>query len=229
MQSLAPISTHPMLQPIAGASATSIAPKTAVVVPPANTSLVNGVSMLTSAVNQANQNKRADLEDRRPYPKQVTFTVNNQAGVGGNAITAYCFNEDYLFATPTDNGSGGGSVIKTYSDGFGGSLLNHIIEMYGLEGLPITQLQIVVEDNATGNQDKAALNQVNPRRVFYNGDLSNQTDFVPISSTGNPIYNQQGFLIIDQNFRVRRNEQVQFTVLVGKTMSVIFVMPTQMY
>lgn len=222
---LGTIATHPALKPIAAAL-----PGGGMAIPvkaPANEAAAAGIQQLTNAVNQANQSKRASLVDRMPYPTQVTFTVDNVTGAAAATITAYCFNEDYLNATPTDNGSGAGSVIKTYSDGFSGNLLNHIIEMYGTEGLPISQLQLLVEDNATGTQDKAALNQVNPQRSFYNGDGSTQSDFIPISSTGNPIYNQQGFLIINQNFRIRRNEQLRFTVPVGKTMSVILVMPAQ--
>lgn len=185
--------------------------------------IVEQLTEINKTLKGVNEINRGALNDYAPKPLQITFTVNNHAGNGANPITAFAFNEDYLQATPTDNGSGAGSVEKSYSDGFSGNLLNHIMETYGIQGLPIKQIQITVTDNTTGLQDKAALNAVNPRKVTYNGDLTSSNQFIPLSSTGTPAYQQQGFLIIDIETRVRRFDQFLFNVNVNKTMTVIFV------
>lgn len=192
--------------------------------------IVNPIlAALTNIDNTLGKNNvvnRGALTDLVPKPAQITYTVTNNSGSGALAITAYIFNEDVYNATPTNNGSGSASVTKAYSDGFGGSSLNNLIKTYGIEGLPFKELQMTSTDTSTGNQDKAALNDVQPRRLTFNGSLGGavwHTDELPINTTGNPAYNQAGYLVMDIDFRVRPFEQIGCTVDVGTKLSVILI------
>lgn len=178
---------------------------------------------IVNAINANNSSKRGDLLDPMPKPVQTIYTVNSVAGSGAAPITAYFMNEDLLTATPTNNGSGAGSVIETYNDGFSGNLLSQLSLVYGLEGIPYKQFQLTFTSNADGTQNKAALSNANPRKISYNGDTTSESQLLALASAGNPAYYQQGFLIIDINFRMRRNEQILLTIAVGTTATMILV------
>jgi len=187
----------------------------------------NGIADLAAAITNASGNAslvdRGQLQVLHPRPTNTTFTVNNVAGSGAAPIVAQMFNEDYLLATPSDNGSGGGSVVKTYNDGFNGNLINRIIGCKGDKGLTITQVQVEMTTNATGLQNTAAVKNASPTLTAYNGDLTALPQNIPLATTGTPAYLQTGFLIINIAAVIQRFGQMSFNVPVGVTASVTVV------
>ena len=187
----------------------------------------NGIADLAAAITNASGNAslvdRGQLQVLHPRPTNTTFTVNNVAGSGAAPIVAQMFNEDYLLATPSDNGSGGGSVVKTYNDGFNGNLINRIIGCKGDKGLTITQVQVEMTTNATGLQNTAAVKNASPTLTAHNGDLTALPQNIPLATTGTPAYLQTGFLIINIAAVIQRFGQMSFNVPVGVTASVTVV------
>lgn len=192
--------------------------------PAANQTAVAAASIV-QAVQGTSGTYRRDLNDDIPVPTQVLYTVvSDDTAAGSAVVNAYCFNEDVLNATPTNNGSGAETVQKSYSDGFSGKLLNNLLKMYGVQGLPFKSIQITCTDNTSGSEDKAALNAANPQRLSFKGDGSSKAEILPIASTASPLYLQSGFLVLNQGFRMRANEQLQFTVTPGTTMTVVLIL-----
>jgi len=188
-----------------------------------------GSEMITEMKNIAKAVKgsvdidRGTLHDVDARPTQTIYTILSSAGAGALSVTGYVFNEDYLNATPTDNGSGAGSVVTTYNDGFAGNLISRITSAKGDTGLRIKQVQVTFVDNATGLQDKASLSASNPTFITYNGDGTNLPQIIPIQSSGSPAYQQSGFLIVNIDFGIKRYSQFFLTVPAGKTATVVFV------
>jgi len=189
---------------------------------------------LTNALNNINQSikgvqnvDRGSLQNLVAMPTQTIITVASAAGGGAVTITANLFNEDFLNVTPTNNGSGAGSVVTTYNDGFTGNLISHISGTYGNKGLRVKQLQIQYINSATLAQDPAAAQAANPTLTTYNGDGSSLPQIVPIASTGNPSYQQSGFLIVNVDFTIKRYSQISLLVPAGDVATVVVVYDNQ--
>ena len=188
-----------------------------------NQDVITELKNIANAVKGSVDINRGQLHDVDARPTQTIFTVASASGAGALSIQAYIFNEDYLNATPTDNGSGAGSVVTTYNDGFAGKLISRISSAKGDNGIRIKQVQVTFTDNATGLQDKASLSASNPTFITYNGDGTSLPQIIPIQSAGTPAYQQSGFLIVNIDFGVKRYSQFYLTVPAGKTATVTFV------
>ena len=185
--------------------------------------LSQAISDLAAATSNSTLVDRGALKQLIPNPTNTTYIVNNLAGMGAAPVVAYMFNEDYLNATPDDNGSGPGSVEKSYNDGFSGNLINRIIGSKGDAGLAVKQLQIEMTVNATGLQSTSAVKNASPTVTAYNGDLSSLPQNIPLGTTSSPMYLQAGFLIINVAFVIQRFAQMSFNVPVGITATVTIV------
>jgi hypothetical protein len=185
--------------------------------------LITQLKDLTKAVKGSVDIDRGTLHDVDARPSQTIFTIASASGGGAGTVTAYVFNEDFLNATPTNNGSGAGSVVSSYNDGFAGRLISQITSAKGDAGLRAKQIQLTFTDNATGLQDKASLQASNPTFTTYNGDNSSMPQIIPIQSAGSPAYQQSGFLIVNIDLGIKRYSQFSFLVPAGKTASLVVV------
>lgn len=189
----------------------------------AEANLAGSLNNLANAVSNADVINRGELHDLIAKPHSTTMTVTSDAGGGAGNVTAYMFNEDFLNQTTDDNGSGAGTVVKTYSDGFSGNLINRVIAAKNDAGLPLKQLQFKYIITASGLQDPTAIQNANPVLTTYNGDQSSLPQSIPLSTTGTPAYQQDGFLIINIKGNIKRYSQISYVVPAGRVATVIAV------
>lgn len=190
---------------------------------PQNGDLVGTLKEINQSIKSTNDIDRGALIDVTANPRQTVITIASAAGGGAANITASLFNEDYLNATPTNNGSGAGSVVTTYNDGFSGNLISNITSTKGDRGLRVKQLQIKLTITASGAQDPAALAACNPLHTTYNGDATSLPQSIPLVSAGTPKDFQSGFLVVNVDFPIKRYSQLSLVVPPGDTATVIVV------
>lgn len=196
-------------------------------VPASGDSQVRALDNIAKAINNSQVVDRGTLNNVIAAPTQTLVTIASAAGGGALPIIGYVFNEDYLNATPTNNGSGAGSVVTIYNDGFNGNLISNITASFGNVGLRVKQLQIKLIVTASAIQDSAGISGVNPIVTTYNGDGTSLPQVIPLASAGNPGYQQQGFLVVNVNFTVKRYTQLSLNVPVGDTATVTIVYDNQ--
>ncbi len=101
-----------------------------------------------------------------PVPPAMSQVVASAAGGGAAAVTAYFGNEDAFNVTPTNNGSGAGSVVKIYGDGYSGKGYNKIIDSG--QGVQCYGFTIQYNVTAGGAQDPSGLTTSNPTILTAN-------------------------------------------------------------
>jgi hypothetical protein len=127
----------------------------------------------------ANQSGIIDISEGKtvelwPMPKSTNVRVSNPDTDKSADITAYLFNENVLKNTVTDNIYGDGATgadkpTVTYNDGFGGRLINRLIEGLNMgRGLLCKELTVIGRD-ADGNQTDDAILSLDAAIQTYNG------------------------------------------------------------
>lgn len=207
IQSNGAISKAPVTQPVLGNEA----------------AIVAALNNINNSVKGVNDVDRGVMQEINAKPRQTIITIASATGAGAASITQQLFNNDYLTALIINNGSGAASVVNTWNDGFAGALISRVISAKGDAGLRAKQLQLKYVITATGVQDSGGVTAANPTLTTFNGDGSTLPQIIPIASAGTPAYQQQGFLIVNVNFAVKRYSQLSVVVPVGDTVTVTVV------
>lgn len=117
------------------------------------------------AFNQPQAQMSANLY---PIPTAITIVVASALGAGALATQVFLFNQD-LLNNVTNNGSGAGSITYTYSDGFNGNVVNHILAN-ARAGVGAICYGVAVRMNVTASKagDPAGLAVANPEWNLFN-------------------------------------------------------------
>lgn len=153
----------------------------------------------------------------KPNLPAMTQTVASAAGVGALAIVAYFMNEDVYNTTPTDNGSGGGSVSTTYGDGWDGGGYNRFAFLNSAQNgtacYGITMSYTVISTSA---QDASALTTANPTWLMANlvGNRQVPVGLVLAAGQRNTQY-LQGMMTVRFRFNMSALNQLSYSVPAG--------------
>lgn len=212
-----PPKTGTPLMPVQGALAGGVA------VPVNSPSIIEAISSLAASNKSINTIDRGSMQDIKAEPSQTIITINSNNDSGSGTKTIYLLNNDVMQGLVTDNGSGAGSITYQFNDGFNGNIISNIFTAYGNIGLMAKQVQFKMQNNTTTLQDGSALTASQPAMNGVNGDGSAFNQIIPMQSTGNPMYLQTGFLIVDVDIYWKRYSQMSLILPKDTTATVIVV------
>jgi len=103
-----------------------------------------------------------------PIPESITIQIASAVGAGSAPTQSFVLNQD-LLNNIQDNGSGPGSIVYTYQDGFAGNVVNSLFSL-ARAGVGVVCYGFAVRMNvtATGAGDAAGLAACNPFFVSFN-------------------------------------------------------------
>jgi hypothetical protein len=155
-----------------------------------------------------------------PIPQAYSQVIVSTAGVGAEAVTAYMGNEDTYNVTPTDNGSGAGTVTNNYGDGWSGKGYNKLFTAG--PGVQFYGFTLVFTVAATGVQDAAGIQQANPTHLSANfvGAAQIPVGFVLGIGLRNTIY-QEGTMTVRTMFVMNIASQLSYSVPAGDKASLV--------
>lgn len=156
-------------------------------------------------------------------PPNFTVTTVSASGSGAATKTQYLFNNTTMNALVTDNGSGAGSIVSTYGDGFSGRVYDAIVaSQNGGRGVLIQGFTVQSTTNSTGAQNSAAFNTMNFQ--ILNANAQGGTFNIPLdvnSAITNAQY-QVGILTIRQNFWLNTANQISVSLPVNTAFAFTF-------
>jgi hypothetical protein len=182
----------------------------------ANTGAIASVNDLANAMQQIGVMNLGGGSYILPVPQNQTFTVTSAYNASATAFTMYAFNEDYLNATPTNNGaggSGGGTVTRTYTDGsnaagsaYNGTLISRVLGAYTAnKGATIYGFDIQYTSGTS--QLPSALGSANIIIQYNNGDGTTTPLKIDITSARRNTQFISGELTILKKFNMSRFAQ----------------------
>lgn len=157
----------------------------------------------------------------KPKLPAMTQTIASAAGVGATAITAFFMNEDVFNPTPTENGSGAGTVTNSYGDGWDGGGYNRYAYLEGAQnGIPCYGLTLTYTVTSSGAQDGSALALANPTWLQANlvGNRQIPVGLVLAAGVRNTQY-QSGIMTVRFRFNMSALNQLSYSVPAGDTAS----------
>lgn len=156
-------------------------------------------------------------------PPVFTFTTASDNGTGAAAATQYIFNNSFYNAADTDNGSGAGSIVNTYGDGFTGKGYEQLLNSAnGGHGVLFKGFLIISTTSSSGAQYPTAFTTIN--FTLLNANLQGSTIDIPfnISSAQNNMQYQSGTLTIDQRFWMNSLNQISVSLPANTTYAFTF-------
>jgi hypothetical protein len=150
--------------------------------------------------------------DYSMLPDNTTYTATSTAGSADEDKTMYIFNEDTYNESPTNNGSGANSIVKSYDDGFSGKLINKLIgSANGGRGMLCHGFNVQFTVAASGNQDQGALSTAAFTVRYYNGRSGNYNPFnIDLNQAVRNTQYVSGLLTIRAPFWLNSTSQISF-------------------
>lgn len=155
-----------------------------------------------------------------PVPPAMTKVTASATGGGAAAVTSYFGNEDAFNASVTDNGSGAGSVVHTYGDGWSGKGYNRLMWGLGVEGVPCYGITLEYITTSTGAQLPSGLTTSNPTLLAANlvGAAQIPYGIVLAAGTRNTQY-LAGTMTVSYKFGLNSLNQISYGIPVGSTVT----------
>jgi hypothetical protein len=157
-----------------------------------------------------------------PIPRSTTYSVTSAAGAGAADVTFSVFNEDVFNETPTDNGSGAGSVVSSYDDGFEGRSINQLIRTAnGGRGLLCKGFSVIYTTG--GAQDPSGLLNSSLQMLFFNSKNGASVPFqLDIAEALRNTQQQSGTITVWADFFVNSLSQFTGVVPAGDNAKIVF-------
>lgn len=109
----------------------------------------------------------------------LSFTTNSAAGSGAVNTKNYIFNNSFLNALVTNNGSGAGSIVSTYGDGFTGKVYEQYFKTCNpgqgtsgiyCKGLFISGFTVQITNATSGDATSQGINTLAMNILAQNGE-----------------------------------------------------------
>lgn len=175
----------------------------------------NGGSALPNQAVTQLSNKTYDIF---AVPPQLSYTSASNNGGGAGTVTQYIFNNSFLNAAVTTNGSGAASIVNTYGDGFTGKGYERALSSWnGGRGILLKGFTLSVTNYTSGAQVGTAFNTLSMQ--FLNANLQGGTLPVPIDVSA-AVNNQQyqvGIISPKQNMFLNCISQYSFSQAANTT------------
>lgn len=120
------------------------------------------------------------LFDIFTVPPVLSYTSASDNGSGAATVTQYIFNNNVMTAAVTTNGSGAGSIVNTYGDGYTGKIYEQLQRSAnGGRGILIKGFTVTSTTTSTGAQYSTAINTMNMQ--ILNANAQGGSTPVPVS------------------------------------------------
>lgn len=149
-------------------------------------------------------------------PPVFTFTSVSASGSGAATVTQYIFNGSTLNAAVTNNGSGAGSIVNTYGDGFVGRVYDSQVASWnGGRGVRIQGFTVTVTTNSTGAQTSTPFNTLQLNLLNANGQGSSTPVPIDVTAAQRNTQFQIGQLTVISQFYLNTLNQISYSMPVN--------------
>ncbi len=185
----------------------------------------NGLPVVATEIKSATESiVRMDGElNMFPDVPSMTQVITSASGGGALTQTAYFLNEDIFNETPTNNGSGAGTITNTYGDGWAGNGYNNLAKALSFQnGIKCYGFTLEYITTSTGAENPAGLAVAQPTWLMGNlvGNRQIPKGFVLPAGKRNTQY-LTGTMTLDGIFYLNALCQFSYGIPVGNTVTLV--------
>lgn len=182
--------------------------------------------VLAAAAENANGVK--DLSNGKvvnmfPIPSNFNVTISSNNGVSAEAKTMYLFNESFLNASPTNNGSGAASIVTTYGDGFSGRVYEQYIKLANTtRGIRFNGFTVQATNYTSGAQVTTPFASMSLALQICNGQGGRLPVQIDLNEAIRNTQYQSGILTVTKPMYVNALSQFQLSLPINTTLAFTF-------
>lgn len=158
-----------------------------------------------------------------PIPSNFNVTISSNNGGSAESKTMYLFNESFLNASPTTNGSGANSIVTTYGDGFSGRVYEQYIKLANaVRGIRFNGFTVVATNYTSGAQIATPFTTMNLSLQICNGQGGRIPVQIDLNEAVRNTQYQVGTLTIVKPVYLNALSQFELTLPINTTLAFTF-------